>query len=72
MKALKVIGKIILVFLPVILVWIFLASAPYSYMDGEYSYYREGKDYRMGKTDIPNADVLILGDSKNIMKYFYL
>ena len=64
MKALKVIGKIILVFLPVILVWIFLASAPYSYMDGEYSYYREGKDYRMGKTDIPNADVLILGDSR--------
>lgn len=64
MKALKVIGKIILVFLPVILVWIFLASAPYSYMDGEYSYYREGKDYRMGKTQIPDADVLILGDSR--------
>lgn len=64
MKALKVTGKIILVFLPVILIWIFLASFPYSYMDGEYSYYREGKDYRTGKTDIKDADVLILGDSR--------
>lgn len=64
MKALKVTGKIILVFLPLILVWVFLASFPYSYMDGEYSYYREGKDYRIGKTNIGDADVLILGDSR--------
>ncbi len=64
MKALKVIGKIILVFLPVILVWIFLASAPYSYMDGEYSYYRQAADYRRGNTDMAQADVLILGDSR--------
>ena len=64
MKALKVIGKIILVFLPLILVWIFLASFPSSYMDGEYSYYREAADYRRGGTQLGDADVLILGDSR--------
>lgn len=64
MKALKVVGKIILVFLPVILVWIFLASFPFSYMDGEYSYYREAADYRRGGTQLLAADVLILGDSR--------
>ena len=64
MKALKTIGKIILVFLPLILVWIFLASFPASYMDGEYSYYREAADYRRGGTALAAADVLILGDSR--------
>lgn len=64
MKALKVIGKIILVFLPVILVWVYLAVFPMNYMDGEYSYYTEARDYRLGKTDELEADVLILGDSR--------
>ena len=64
MKALKVTGKIILVFLPLILVWVFLAPFPFSYMDGEYSYYREGRDYRTGKTRMAEADVLVLGDSR--------
>ncbi|MBR5931608.1 MAG: hypothetical protein IKZ95_06220 [Lachnospiraceae bacterium] len=64
MKALKTTGKIILILLPVILVWIYLAVFPVNYMDGEYSYYQEAKDYRRGKTSQEKADVLILGDSR--------
>lgn len=64
MKALKVLGKTLLVFIPVILVWIFLAAFPVYYMDGEYSYFTQGKDYRLGKTDLPPSDILILGDSR--------
>ena len=64
MKALKTIGKIILVLLPVICVWVYLAAFPASYMDGEYSYFQEAKDYRRGETKQEKADVLILGDSR--------
>ncbi len=64
MKALKVIGKTILVFIPVILIWVYFALFPMNYMDGEYSYYTAARDYRLGKTDEPAADVLILGDSR--------
>ena len=64
MKALKTIGKIILVLLPVICVWVYLAAFPANYMDGEYSYYQEAKDYRRGETAQEKADVLVLGDSR--------
>lgn len=64
MKALKVIGKTILVFVPVILVWIYLALFPMNYMDGEYSYYTAARNYRLGKTQEEPADILILGDSR--------
>lgn len=64
MKVLKVIGKTILVFIPVILVWVYIALFPMNYMDGEYSYYTAARDYRLGKTKQEAADVLILGDSR--------
>ncbi|MBR3242179.1 MAG: hypothetical protein IKF90_05700, partial [Parasporobacterium sp.] len=53
--------KTLVVFIPVILVWIFLAAFPAVYMDGEYSYYTQCKDYRLGKTELPASDILILG-----------
>lgn len=64
MKVLKVIGKIICAFIPVIAVWVYIAVFPMNYMDGEYSYYNQARDYRMGKTDLEPADVIILGDSR--------
>lgn len=57
--------KTLVVFIPVILVWIFLAAFPAVYMDGEYSYYTQCKDYRLGKTELPASDILILGDSRS-------
>ncbi len=63
-KTLKVILKTLVVFIPVILVWIFIASFPVYYMDGEYSYFTQVKDYRLGKTELSPCDVLILGDSR--------
>ena len=60
----NVLIKTFVVFIPVILVWVFLAAFPAVYMDGEYSYYTQCKDYRLGKTDLPASDILILGDSR--------
>ncbi|MCQ2512730.1 MAG: hypothetical protein MJ092_05005 [Lachnospiraceae bacterium] len=64
MKALKVIGKVMLIFLPVIAIWVFLAAFPMNYMDGEYSLYNQTKDYIYGETTLEPSDIIILGDSK--------
>lgn len=64
MKALKIIGKIILTIIPVVLIWVFLISFPQNYMDGEYSYYTQTKDYIHGKTNLKPAKIIILGDSR--------
>lgn len=63
-KIRNVLIKTLVVFIPVILVWIFLAAFPAVYMDGEYSYYTQCKDYRSGKSHLPDSDILILGDSR--------
>ena len=63
-KIRNVLIKTLVVFIPVILVWVFLAAFPAVYMDGEYSYYTQCKDYRLGKTELPASDILILGDSR--------
>ena len=64
MKALKTILKTLVVFIPVILIWIYIGAFPASYMDGEYSYFTQAKDYRMGRSDLAPCDILILGDSR--------
>ena len=64
MKALKCILKTLVVFIPVILAWIYIAAFPVNYMDGEYSYFTIAKNYRLGKTDMEPSDILILGDSR--------
>ena len=64
MKALKIVLKTLLVFIPVILVWIYIAAFPVYYMDGEYSYYTQAKDYRLGESVLAPCDILILGDSR--------
>ncbi len=64
MKALKIIGKIILTIIPVVLIWVFIIAFPQNYMDGEYSYYTQTKDYIYGKTDLKAADTIVLGDSR--------
>ncbi|MBR2696644.1 MAG: hypothetical protein IKE48_03990 [Parasporobacterium sp.] len=64
MKTLKTILKTLVVFIPVILIWIYIAAFPGSYMDGEYSYFTQAKDYRMGKSSLAPCDILILGDSR--------
>ena len=64
MKAGKVLLKTLLVFIPLILVWIFIAAFPVYYMDGEYSYFTQVKDYRLGENSQEPCDILILGDSR--------
>ncbi len=64
MKVLKVLGKVILILLPVIALWVFLAAFPMNYMDGEYSLYNQTKDYIYGQTDLNPSDIIVLGDSK--------
>lgn len=64
MKALKCAAKTLVVLIPVILVWIYLAAFPVYYMDGEYSYFTQVKDYRLGETDLAKSRILILGDSR--------
>lgn len=64
MKAGKVLLKTLLVFIPVILVWIFIAAFPVYYMDGEYSYFTQVKEYRLGQSNLSPCDILILGDSR--------
>ena len=64
MKVLKVIGKIILTIIPVILIWVFISLFPQNYMDGEYSYYTQTKDYIYAKTELKPAGTIILGDSR--------
>ncbi len=64
MKTLKVIGKIILTIIPIILIWVFLCLFPQNYMDGEYSYYTQTKDYIHGNTNLKPASVIVLGDSR--------
>lgn len=63
-KTVKNILKTLLVFIPLILIWIFIAAFPVHYMDGEYSYFTQVKDYRLGKSALAPADILILGDSR--------
>ncbi len=64
MKAIRIIGKAILIFIPLILIWAYIAIFPADYMDGEYSYFTQAKDYLNGKSDLAPADILILGDSR--------
>lgn len=64
MKAVRCILKTLVVFIPLILVWIYIAAFPVNYMDGEYSYFTQAKDYRMGKSTLAPCDILILGDSR--------
>lgn len=65
MKVLKIIGKIILTIIPVILIWAFIVMFPVNYMDGEYSYYTQTKDYIHGKTNLKPSKIIILGDSRS-------
>ena len=59
----KLISKILAIILPVVLVMqIFCAAFPMSYMDVEYAMYKQQKDY-ISKNHDTNR-VLILGDSR--------